>query len=101
MLWSFSRDHGMPFSFLWSRVNRYFGIPVNAVRPGMPSFSSTFAVAAAGSCHSADFVLGEAAMLQTVLPAARLASVATAAEAAAFCAAAQCCAQVVGRQAQS
>eukprot|EP00891_Asterochloris_glomerata_P001109 jgi/Astpho2/1109/e_gw1.00020.5.1_t len=31
MLWSFSRDHGMPFSFLWSRVNRYFGIPVNAV----------------------------------------------------------------------
>eukprot|EP00891_Asterochloris_glomerata_P002201 jgi/Astpho2/2201/Aster-03190 len=31
MLWSFSRDGGMPFSFLWSRVNKFFGIPVNAV----------------------------------------------------------------------
>ena len=31
MLWSFSRDGGMPFSFLWSKVNKFFGIPVNAV----------------------------------------------------------------------
>ena len=55
MLWSFSRDHGMPFSFLWSRVNRYFGIPVNAVRPGKPSFGSHVMIAATGSCLIADF----------------------------------------------
>ena len=55
MLWSFSRDHGMPFSFLWARVNHYFGIPVNAVRPGTPSFSSFLLIAATGMCLNADF----------------------------------------------
>ena len=64
MLWSFSRDHGMPFSFLWARVNHYFGIPVNAVRPRMPSFSSFSLVAATGMCLNADFRrVCEAAML--------------------------------------
>ena len=31
MCWSFARDHGLPFSRLWSHVNPRVGVPVNAV----------------------------------------------------------------------
>ena len=31
MCWSFARDHGLPFSHIWARVNTRFGVPVNAV----------------------------------------------------------------------
>jgi len=31
MCWSFARDHGLPFSHIWSRVNPRVGVPVNAV----------------------------------------------------------------------
>ena len=31
MCWSFARDHGLPFSRIWSHVNPRVGVPVNAV----------------------------------------------------------------------
>ena len=31
MCWSFSRDHGLPFSKVWAYINPYVGVPVNAV----------------------------------------------------------------------
>lgn len=54
MLWSFSRDGGMPFSSVWAKVNGGLGVPVNAVWfmvtvafcLGLPLLKSTVAFSA-------------------------------------------------------
>lgn len=54
MLWSFSRDRGVPGHRLWSSVNRLTGTPINAVWAmvifafilGLPMLNSTVAFSA-------------------------------------------------------
>lgn len=54
MLWSFSRDGGVPGYTLWSSVNKYTGTPINA---GEYRMSSELLLEASNihSSHSLEF----------------------------------------------